>query len=641
MAAIYGWAGTFLDIDLTTGKIERIPVSPEFAEKFIGGMGFNAARLFERVKPGVDALSPENVILFGIGPLTGTLYPGNTRLTVTAKSPLTDVFGATNIGGFIGGELRYAGYDQLAVTGKAARPVYIWIDDERVTIRDATHLWGTTTWETGQKIREELGDPDIQVICIGQAGENLVRFANVTNPPRGSGGRAGMGAVMGSKNLKAVAIRGTKSVKVARLGEFVQLCRESTIFGRSEPRYKHLRTTGSPKWIDFIGEASASGGRNFTRQISDRWEEIKGEKFLPGGEYTVRKRGCFSCPIGCSGFFNVKSGEFAQIFGRTPEAGVTIMGLGCDIYNVPFLLKMQELLDKYGMDSLSGGQMLAWAMDCYDRGILTKEDTGGLALEWGNYAAVTELVPMIAKREGFGSLLADGEKRAPQNLGRGSEKLIYHIKGMSCPAEDPRVSRTFGFSYYTAPRGADHLTANITWVPDLLRGSELGKKMAAKYKKWGSIKSAEHDDDIAGMGESQKWMEDATAIINAAEVCTRTGGSFEFMAKALSAATGLEFTLDKLLAAGERIFNMEKAFNAREGLTRKDDNFSNPEKFTREPVAEGPCKGDVLFNLEEFLDEYYQARGWDVPTGLQTRAKLIQLGLADIIPELESAGAVR
>ena len=640
MAEFYGWAGTILNVNLTGSEVEKEPLSLEFAEKYLGGIGFNAARLFDLVKPGVDALSPENVIMFGVGPLAGTLYPGNTRLTVTAKSPLTDIFGSTNVGGSFGAEMKYAGYDQIAVFGKSEKPVYLWIDDDEVEIRDASHLWGKSTWEAGMRIKEELGDPDIQVLTIGPAGEKLVRFACVINPPRGAAGRTGMGAVMGSKNLKAVAVRGTKGVKVARPEELFRICRESTIYGRTEPRYEVLRRGGSPHWMDFLAPIGACGVKNYSKALFPNWTAVAGDKFRPGAGYSVRKRACFSCPVGCGGFFNIREGEFGQTFGRVPEYGATFISQSCDFDNIPAILKFQELCDQYGMDVVSAGQIISWAMDCYSRGILTQEDCDGIPLEWGNYAAVIELTPKIAKREGFGDLIAEGEKRAPQRLGRGSEKFMYHVKGMSPVIEDPRTNKLFGFAYYTAPRGADHLSSNTLWARDLVRDNDLGRETFAKLEKWGTRTTAKHEESVEGMGESVVICENITAIINSAEVCTRTGGSFEYIAKALSAATGIDFSEEKIIKMGERIFNMEKAFNSREGLTRKDDNFSVPEKFTKEPVAEGPYKGDVL-NLELLLDEYYRARGWDPETGLQTRAKLEELGLDHIILELEKANAVK
>lgn len=639
MAISYGWAGTILNVDLTRGKIEKTQLSPEFAEKYLGGIGFNAVRLFDLVSPNVDALSPDNVIIFGVGPLAGTLYPGSTRLTVTAKSPLTDAFGSANIGGFFGAELKYAGYDQIILSGKSEKPVYLWIDDDQVSLRDASDLWGTSTWEAGMRIKKELGDPEIQVLTIGQAGENLVRFANIQNPPRGAAGRVGMGAVMGSKNLKAIAARGTKAVKVARPDEFFNVCRESTRFGRTEPRYEALRGGGSPMWLDFLAVMGATGARNFRKTEFPNWTAISGEKFRAGGEWTVRKRACFSCPVGCSGFFNIRSGEFEYAFGRTPEFGLTMIGLFCDFTDIPAMLKMQTLFDEYGMDVLSGGGIFSWAMDCYSLGILSKEDCDGISLEWGNYAAIIELIPKIAKREGFGDILAEGEKRAPKKLGRGSEKFMYDVKGVIPGIQDPRISKLFGFAYRTANRGGDHLTANMTWIPDLVRDSDLEKKAFGNLQvKWGGTKK--RDESMEGMGAMVKVCEDISAIINAAETCVRTGGSFEFIAKALSAATGIEFNVEKLLMTGDRIFNIEKAFNAREGLTRKDDDFSVPEKFA-EPIPEGRYKGTVFSDLSQRLDEYYRARGWDQTTALQTMAKLKELELDEVAQELTKINAIK
>jgi len=639
MARLHGWAGASLNVDLTRKKIEKDQISPEFAEKYLGGIGFNAARLLDLVRPKVDALSPENVVILGVGPLAGTLYPGSSRLTMTAKSPLTDVFGSANIGGYFGAELKYAGYDQIIASGKSEKPVYLCIDDDEVQLRDASHLWGISAWEVAMRIKEELENYEMQVLAIGQAGENLVRFANVQNPPRGAAGRAGFGALMGSKNLKAIAVRGTKAVKVAQPDKFFDVCRESTVFGRSEPRYEALRGGGSPMWLDFLaGQMGACGGKNFRETEFPNWTAVSGERFRAGGEFTVRKRACFSCPVGCAGFFNIKSGEFEHTFGRTPEFGMTMISLFCDFTNVPAILKMQTLFDEYGMDVMSGGGIFSWAMDCYSRGILTKEDCDGIPLEWGNYDAIIELIPKIAMREGFGNLLAEGEKRAPQKLGRGSEKFMHHIKGMAPGIQEPRVSKLFCLAWRTASRGGDHLAANVTWVPDLVRDSDLQKETFGNQISWGGTRK--RDESVEGMGDMVKVCEDISAIINSAETCVRTGGSFELIAKALSAATGIEFSVEKLLMTGDRIFNIQKTFNAREGLGRKDDDFSVPEKFA-EPIAEGRYKGAVFPDLDQRLDEYYRARGWDQKTGFQTRAKLKELGLDHVAQELEKVNAIR
>jgi len=624
MVLQFGWAGTVLNVDLTRGRIKKEQLSLEFARKYLGGKGFNSARLFDLLSPGVDALSPENVIMFAVGPLAGTLYPGNTRLTVTAKSPLTDIFGDTNIGGSVGAELKYAGYDQLLVFGKSKKPVYLWIDGGEVELREASHLWGTTTWEAGLAIRQELGDPEIQILTIGQAGENLVRFANIISPLGRAAGRTGMGAVMGSKNLKAIAIRGTRGVKVAQPQEFFRVCKESTVKGTSEPHYDALRGGGSPMWADLFMPAGGAGVKNYRKTMFPNWLALSGERMQAGGEFNVRKRACFSCPVCCSGFFNVRSGEFAQAFGRCPEFGTTEIGLRCEIDNLPALLKTGQLCDQYGIDVVSGQQMLAWTMDCYSMGILTKEDCDGIAPEWGNYNAVIELIHKIAKREGFGDLLAEGERRAAETLGRGSEKYMYHIKGLAPVIGDPRTNKVFGFPYFTATRGADHLSANVMWIPYLLSGSELGKKVMAEWEE----------------GKATTVLENVSCIIHSAETCTRTGGSFELIAKALSTATGITFSVEELLTTGERIYNVQKAFNSREGLRRKDDYFPVHQRIAAEPVADGPYQGEVL-NLDPLLDDYYEARGWDKETGLQTVAKLKELDLDFIIPELKKVDAVK
>lgn len=630
MAEFYGWVGTILNIDLTEGKIEKEPLSPTFARKYLGASGFNSAKLFELVKPEVDALSSENVLMFGVGTLTGTLALGSARLTVTAKSPLTDIFGDSSMGGHWSTELKFAGYDQLVFFGKADHPVYLWIDDGKVELRDASHLWGKSTWDTARVIKEEIGDPFIQVVCIGPAGENLVRFANIICPTKHAAGRAGMGAVMGSKNLKGIAVRGLMGVATARPDEFLQTCMEMRqMVGSTYPYYAIMHEFGSPALLEFYTLAGVSGVRNFQRNLFPSYRAISGKRFKR--DFIVQMMACPSCLTACHLFHSVRSGEFAGIYGGGPEFGLTQLGLRCDIDNAPALLKINELSNQYGVDCVSAAAVISWAMDCYEKGILTKEDFDGTPLSFGDYKAVVDIIPKIARREGFGTILAEGEKRAPKLVGRGSEKYMYHVKGQAPVIEDPRANKFFGFQYYTGTRGADHLKGNSPYIRYLLRDTDIGKEI-----KLGSL-------DVRspkGVGNTLKWCEDVTQVIDSLGVCTRAGGSIQLLTRALSSATGVDFSEKELLGIGERIYNIQKAFNSRQGLTRKDDNFSVPEKFTEEPIKDGPCKGSVV-ERDLMLDDYYKTREWDLETGLQTRKKLVELGLEHIADELQRVNAVK
>ena len=628
MGKYYGWAGTILNVDLTKGKNEKEFLSPIFARKYLGASGFNSARLFDLVTPSVDALSPENVLLFGAGTLSGTLTPCSARLTVTAKSPLTNIFGDSNMGGHFSTELKFAGYDQVAVFGKASQPVYLWIDDDKIELRDAAHLWGQTTWETARMIKEEIGEPFLQVVCIGPAGENLVRFANIMCPTKRAAGRTGMGAVMGSKNLKAIAVRGSKDICIARPDEFLNVCREM----RKQTVSKELSEMGTPFLMDWFAPLGLISVRNLQSNVMKNWEGLSGKTLKK--DFYRSMRACASCHIACGPFHSIKSGEFKGVYGEGPEYALTEDGVLWDIDNLPAMLKINELFNQLGMDNISAGFVMAWAMDCYEKGILTKEDCQGTPLKFGDYKAVIEMIPRIARREGFGDILAEGEKKAPQLLGKGSEEYMYHVKGMSPIADEGRAKKNLGLQYLTSTRGADHLKAYVISMGHMLADTDMGRKVINRktgYADWSETRNPE------GMGETVKWCEDIKAVADATGICVHTVSSIQLLARALSAATGIDFTEDELLKAGECIYNIQKAFNSRHGLTRKDDNFSTPKYY--EPIKDGAFKGEVL-EQDQLLDDYYKTRGWDVKTGLQTREKLEKLGLHKIADELEKVKAI-
>ena len=627
----FGWAGSVLEVDLTAGSARQQALSKAFAREYLGGSGFNSARLFELLQPGVEPLSRENVLMFGVGTLTGTLAPGSARLTVTAKSPLTDIFGDSNMGGHWSTELKFAGYDQLLFFGKAARPTYLWIDNGMVDLRDAGHLWGLSTWETARRIREDVEDPFAQVICIGPAGENLVRVANIMCPTKRAAGRAGMGAVMGSKNLKAIAVRGGTDIEIAHPKEFLKACMEiRQTLVNSYPHYESLRTYGTPGYYDPFYSAGVIGVKNYQQNTFQGWAALSREVLKR--DFYKAMRACASCPIACGPFHSVTSGEFAGTYGEGPEyADQQLMLLmGCD--NPAAMLKYQEICNQEGLDVYGVGCQIAWAMECYEKGILTEEDFEGRPLSFGDYEAVLEAVPKIARRRAFGAVLGEGPKRAPELVGKGSEQFMYHVKGQAPVMEDSRAHKVYGLQNLTGTRGADHLKGNIIHMRFLLRDTEIGKALSGDL---GALDVRNTD----GVGEMVKWGEDLTQVVDSLGVCTRTGGSIDLLVAALCSATGLDFPKEELLSIGERIFNLQKAFNAREGLTREDDNFSVPTKFLHEPVRDGPCRGSVL-ERDLLLDDYYEAREWDVGTGLQTREKLVGLGLGHVAEELNRWNAL-
>lgn len=636
---VYGWAGQVLRIDLSAGEIEREPLDLDMARSYLGGRGLNSRLLYDLVRGDVDEFGPENVIIFGVGPLGGTLAPASSRYTVTSKSPSTNIFCDSCSGGQFGAELKLAGYDHIVFTGQSEQPVFLLIEDDRVELHPADWLWGEDTWSTQKALRKRFGD-DIQVACIGQAGENLVRYAGVIHGLKRAAGKYGMGAVMGSKRLKAIAVRGTKGIGVADPGGFMAMCRDVMGEITAHPFYKRRSVYGTPLVMEMLNEMGALSTRNFESPYDEHADDIGGVVLTR--KYSDRMRSCYACPVHCTHHYQLKEGPYAGTYGEGPEFTLTsMMGNRCGCNDLEALLKMNQLVNEYGMDPAALGGLIGWAMDCYARGILTRGDVDGLDLTWGNAEAMIQLIHKTARREGFGAVLAEGEKRAPAIVGRGSEKLMHHIKGGIVIVEDPRALKGFGLAYLTSTRGSDHLRAY--YILDQAGLTDLAEKLVGDPE-------AANPSTPYGKGKGVKWFEDYVTILDALSLCKFNYASMmdfvaapDRIAQMVAACTGWQVDGASLLRAGERIYNVEKAFNSRLGLTRKDDNFSVPEKFLEEPLPAGGNKGEV-FELDQMLDDYYAARGWGVD-GLQTRAKLEELELTDIADELEgmqklSAGAI-
>lgn len=602
----YGWAGQVLQVDLARGKLVKESLNREFALAYLGGRGFTSRLQWDLVPPRTDPLSPDNVLMFSVGPLTGTLSPGSSRWTVAAKSPITGGIGDGNGCGTFGAELKWAGYDLLIIRGRAKNPSYIWIDNDEAILADASQIWGRYTRETERMIREELGDPDVRVAAIGPAAENLVKYCGVISEMRGAG-RCGVGTVMASKNVKAVAVRGTKGVKVAKPEEFEKICMlaRNAIIKDRNPR-EHVGTlTG----LISRNRDGGLGTRNNQTGVYENAKDISG----PPGEWgfwdkQFVQRMAYLCPLPSDQFWVSDEGpnyghglQFGTVFGH--------LGSELGINNVDALLKAHVLIDDLGIDSFTLGFSLAYAFECYEKGIITKEDTDGLELTWGNTNAMFAMIHKIAYREGLGRILAEGPKRAAEIIGKGSERFALHVKGLSAPfIDDPRAWQGAGLAYAVASRGGDHR-----------RGMVLSNRF-----------------DPVGQGEAVKIQEGVNSIKDSLIICAMfLGRDVPLLAKLYSTATGVEVNETDLMTIGERITNVEKAFNVREGMTRKDDTL--PKRFLEEPLPEGPAKGQVV-HLEQMLDEYYAARGWDVKTSLPKQAKLEELGLKDVADELVKLG---
>ncbi len=619
-----GYAGRVLRVDLTEGEVRTSSLPSRWIRDFLGGDGIAARTLFEEVPGRTDPLSPKNRLIVATGPVTGTLWPMSGRTVFVSKAALTGIWGESHVGGFLGAELKFAGYDMLVVSGRAEKPVYLSIQDDNVTVNDAAKLWGLKTHETTSRIKELQNDPDVQVAAIGPAGEKLVKFASVLVNHARAAGRTGMGAVMGSKNLKAIAVRGTGSVSVARHDEFVELAKAAHMRVRTDPQAREMHKWGT--WIltavkQQIGELPTYNHRT---GVFDGWESLSGDYIRP--RYTVSDRACFGCSLGCKKVNYVRQGPYAGTLEEGPEyEGLMAFGSSLGIADYPTTLKANQLCNRYGLDMISTGMTISFAFEAFEKGIIDKEMTGGLELRWGDSQAAIRLLEMIANRDGIGDVLAEGTRAAANRIGRGSAKYAIHVKGLEVSGQDGRTHRSIGLSHATGARGADHLRSLV--VVDQLGYQEVAARRWGKDKLPEIVNPYTEKYKAAAVVET----ENAYCIRDALIVCWYSVSWppifwMDDFAKLLPLVTGIdEFgSTAELTKIAERQIALKRLFNAREGITRKDDKL--PERFTEEPMPDGPGKGQLV-DLEPMLDDYYRLRGWDHDTGLPTAETIRRLTL--------------
>ena len=626
---LYGWTGKRLVVDLSDGKTGIEDIHEDMLCRFIGGRGLNSATLFNEIGPDCDPLGPENVLLFGVGPCNGTLIPGSSRMTLTALSPSVFVgndrpgFGDANSGGFWGAELKFAGFDQVKITGRSEKPVYLWIQNNKAEIRDAAAFWGKDVWETHHAIKLELGVSDTRTAAIGPAGENLSPMACVVNDQNRAAGRCGIGAVMGSKQLKALAIHGTQKVPVADKQAMLKVLKESKRLLYQDQSSVEYSRQGTLSLLSHHQRLGRLATRNYQETQFEGWQEISAAAMEKG--YRKKSKSCHACPLHCTQEFRIDSGQFKGTWGDGPEY-VTMAGFGskCGNNHLESILQANMLCNRLGLDTESTSSTIAWAMECWEKGLLNAKDTDGLDLKWGNHATILTLIPKIAHRQGpFGALLAQGAYQAAKLLGKDSLRYVSHAKGQDPAITDPRAAPAWGLAYAVSSRGGDHLRALPT-AEHCFSAEEAEKLFHSK--------TALNPESIEGKGYLVKWSEDHRAVADSLEVCkfiVRTALIRPvWMARYLQAVTGWNISEDELMTIGERIVNVERLFNLRQGLTRKDDTLS--ERFLKEPIPSGPTKGRML-DLEPMLDEYYKARGWDIETGRLSKATAVRLGLNDYI----------
>ena len=619
-----GYTGKILRVDLTNKKTSKEVLEEKLARAFIGGAGLGIGILYNEVKQGIDPLGPENKLIFSLGPLVGSMAPCCHRMAVAAKSPLTNTVGMALSGGEFPAELKFTGYDVVIIEGAAEKPVYIWVHDDKAEIKDATPFWGIQTLDTQLFIKDALNQPDAKVACIGPAGEKLVRYACIINERRAAG-RTGLGAVMGSKKLKAIAVRGANKVNCADEAKFKEALKELySEMQKSPVLYPDFSKLGTPMVVERASELGILPSKNWSATgVFVPVESIGGE--TQEKYYTVMRKGCYHCPVRCGQTRLVKSGPYAGFITEGPEFETTYsFGSATGINYMPAIIAADRLCDEFGLDTISAGVVIAFAMELYEQGVLSKEELDGLDLRFGNHEAMIKLLRKIAYREGIGDLLAEGTKRASETIGRGAEKYAIHIKGSELPGYDVRGAKAHGLGYATSFTGGDH-----------------GRGYAIQEIFDTPVPYSVDRLTIEGKGKLCKWNQDVrTAVCDCMPFC-----AFPFdmaiaevattlLPKLYESLTGYSLTAQEVEKVGERVNNVARAFNVREGFSRVDDTF--PKRIMTEPIPGGASKGQLISaeDLNKMLDEYYEARGWDKKTGVPSREKLEELELTYIADDL-------
>ncbi len=606
---MHGYAGKMLYIDLKTGKTYTEKLNIGYSKKYIGGIGLGMRLWLDNSKPGVEPLSPDNPLILALGPTSGTMFPtaGNGH-AFTAKSPETYAIGEAVAHGTFGAELKRAGYDAVILKNKAEKPTYLWIDDDLVQLLDASHLMGKSPAQTEETIKAELGDYYIRVAAIGTAGEKLTRIACIINEKTRAAGRTGLGAVMGSKNLKAIAVRGTHDIIPAKPDQFMNMIQEFHERMKG-PATKKYRTLGTPENILVHNALYCMPTRNYKNAHFEEAEKVSGE--VLNANYVAKIIGCNSCAMRCEHEVVVPEGPYKGTLTRMEYETLWAMGPYCGISRLDTIIKAMELANYYGMDAISTGVIVAFTMDCYENGILTKKDLDGIEANFGNSEALIQLIEKIGKREGIGDILAEGVRFAAKKIGKGAEKLAQHIKGLEVTGYDLRCLKTAALGFAVSFRGADH-NRHGAYAFDV-----KGKVDRLKAEK--------------GRGKMVRDMEDMYAVIDSLIICKFSRGTYykglEEMAKLYSLVTGFEMSGEELKRCGERINTIARLINIREGLGRKDDTL--PWKVMNVPIPdEGPVQGAVVTQeeLDLLLDDYYSSRGWTLE-GVPTAAKLNELGI--------------
>lgn len=622
-----GYRGKILRINLTSQSYSEENITKELAKNYIGGTGFGIKYLFDEVSPGIDPLEPENKLIFALGPLCGTASPCAGRMSVVSKSPLTGAVGMGLSGGYFPAELKFAGYDGLIIEGKSEKPTYLWIKDGKVSFRPASKLWGTNTIDCQQIIKDELKDQNIRVTCIGPAGEHLSKMACIINERRAVG-RKGLGAVMGSKNLKAIAIRGESPVPIAD-DEVAREARSRMLkhMKDSPVLYSEFSKHGTPMVVDALWGIGIFPAKNYT--ATGEWGPV--EKIGAQGNALQRigNEHCYNCPVGCSQMKLVKKGPHAGAMSDPEFESMYSFGGQTGNDNLDSIITADRLCDELGLDTMSAGVTIGFAMELYEKGILTSADTEGIELNFGNSEAMISLISQMSYREGLGAILADGVKVAAEKIGKGAEKYALHIKGMELSGYDVRGAKGHGLGLATSYTGADH---NRSYAFQEIFGIPVPKEVDRFSTE--------------GKGWLTKWNQDVrTATCDCPPMCAfmldmaLPATALQNTADMVNGVAGLDLTAEDVERVGERVNNLARVYNALAGFTREDDTL--PERLLTEPIKSGSSQGHYISHedLNKMLDEYYAVRGW-TSKGVPTKEKLTELGLEKAAEELEKQGMI-
>lgn len=640
---MFGWTGIALRVDLSRGLIEQEPIPRDILVNYIGGEGLGAKYLYDEVPPGTDPFDPQMLVVVAPGPVSGTLSPGCGRLEIITKSPNTGLFGDSNVGGDFAPELHWAGYDAILITGKAPQPVYLWIDDDKVELRDAGHLWGRPHAEAVDIVHRELGDSGIRTVAVGPAAEKGVVFAASYSGYTSAAGWVGTGAVIASKNLKLIAVRGTRGVQLADPAGFERACWEATEKMKSSTLHSQWAREGALGVANVMyGHIGALPVRNFQESYVPL-EMLHKVDYQGFSKHKVKDLACFGCPLHCKHFAHVRSGPYAGIKMQGVEYWASnLFGPNIGCYDAAFYIKCVQECDKYGLDIGNTGTILGWLTELYQREIIGREETAGLELTWGNQAAFLEMIRRIGCREGIGDLVAQGINKAANYIGKDAQRYALTYKGLYSCLEH-RFYIGSALAHLTSTRGGDMLKGN----PNAEQGEGMVPKLAEKYAREYFDIPTLHPTSYEGKDKVVIYMENLKTVIDSIPGCLfngvwglglRGGLNQDDYAKILSTAVGVDFDGKKILETGERIYRLEMAYNVREGLRR--ERFKVPERFLKDPIPSGPQKGRVIDEqaMEKLLDSYFKRRQFDPKTALPTRKGLEVVGLEDVAQDLSRRG---